>query len=64
LLGGPVVIGAIAAGIGLRDALLIPAGLAVLVAGLAGVMSPRQRHPDSVGHNEQEDIREGVRDGS
>jgi MFS family permease len=64
LLSGPVAIGAIAAGVGLRDALLVPAGLAVLVAALAGVMSPRQRHPDSVGHDEQEDIREGVRDGS
>ncbi len=64
LLSGPVAIGGIAAGVGLRDALLVPAGLALLVAALAGVMSPRQRHPDSVGHDEQEDIREGVRDGS
>jgi hypothetical protein len=35
-----VVIGAAASGVGLRDALLIPAGLAVLVAAAAGVLSP------------------------
>jgi MFS family permease len=40
LLGGPVVIGAAASGVGLRDALFIPAGLAVLVAAAAGVLSP------------------------
>lgn len=38
LLGGPVAIGAIAGGIGLRNALLIPAGLSLLAAALAGVM--------------------------
>jgi MFS family permease len=38
LLSGPVAIGAIASGVGLRDALLVPAALAVLVAALAGVM--------------------------
>jgi MFS family permease len=38
LLSGPVAIGAIASGIGLRDALLVPAALAVLTAGAAGVM--------------------------
>jgi MFS family permease len=38
LLGGPVLIGAIASGVGLRDALLLPAALAVLVAVLAGVL--------------------------
>jgi MFS family permease len=43
LLGGPVVIGGVASGVGLRDALLIPAGLAILVAALAGVMSPDNR---------------------
>jgi MFS family permease len=40
LLGGPVVIGAAASGVGLRDALLIPAALALLVAAAAGVLSP------------------------
>ncbi len=40
LLTGPVAIGAAASGIGLRDALLIPAALAVLVAAAAGVLSP------------------------
>jgi MFS family permease len=40
LLGGPVAIGAAASGVGLRDALLIPAGLALLVAAAAGVLSP------------------------
>jgi MFS family permease len=39
LLSGPVAIGAIAAGIGLRDALLIPAALALVTAVAAGVMS-------------------------
>jgi MFS family permease len=38
LLSGPVAIGAIASGVGLRDALLVPAALAVLVTALAGVM--------------------------
>src|SRR5204862_468067 len=41
LLSGPVAIGAIASGVGLRDALLVPAALAVLVAAAAGVMKPR-----------------------
>ena len=41
LLSGPVVIGAIASGVGLRNALLVPAALAVLVAAAAGVMKPR-----------------------
>ena len=40
LLTGPVVIGAIASGVGLRNALLVPAALAVVVAAAAGVMSP------------------------
>jgi hypothetical protein len=39
LLGGPVAIGAAASGVGLRDALLIPAALALLVAAAAGVLS-------------------------
>jgi MFS family permease len=64
LLGGPVAIGALAAGVGLRDALLVPAALAVLVAALAGVMSPREDRGGSVRNEEQEDVREGVRDGS
>jgi MFS family permease len=38
LLGGPVAIGALASGVGLRDALLVPAALALLVAAAAGVM--------------------------
>jgi MFS family permease len=42
LLGGPVAIGAAASGVGLRDALLIPAALAVGVAAAAGVLSPHQ----------------------
>ncbi len=40
LLTGPVAIGAAASGIGLRDALLIPAALAVVVAAAASVLSP------------------------
>jgi MFS family permease len=40
LLTGPVVIGAIASGVGLRNALLVPASLALLVAAAAGVMKP------------------------
>ena len=46
LLGGPVAIGAAASGVGLRNALLIPAALAVLVAVAAGVMRPRDDHGD------------------
>jgi fucose permease len=42
LLGGPVAIGAAASGVGLRDALLIPASLALLVAATASVMAPHQ----------------------
>jgi MFS family permease len=42
LLGGPVAIGAAASGVGLRDALLIPAALSVLVAAAAGLLSPHQ----------------------
>jgi len=42
LLTGPVAIGAAASGVGLRDALLIPAALAVLVAAAASVLSPHQ----------------------
>jgi hypothetical protein len=41
LLTGPVVIGALASGVGLRDALLAPAALAVLVAITASVMRSR-----------------------
>jgi MFS family permease len=41
LLTGPVAIGAIASGVGLRDALFVPAALAVLVAVAAGVMRSR-----------------------
>jgi MFS family permease len=41
LLSGPVAIGAIASGVGLRDALGVPAALALLAAAAAGVMSPR-----------------------
>jgi hypothetical protein len=40
LLTGPVAIGAVASGVGLRDALLIPAALAVGVAAASGVLSP------------------------
>ena len=43
LLSGPVMIGAIASGVGLRDALLVPAALALLVAATAGVMKPARR---------------------
>ena len=42
LLTGPVAIGAIASGVGLRDALLVPAALAILVAAVAGVLRPRR----------------------
>jgi MFS family permease len=46
LLAGPVVIGAVASGVGLRNALLIPAALAVLVAAAAGVLGrPEGRAP-------------------
>ena len=41
LLSGPVMIGVIASGVGLRAALGVPAALALLVAAAAGVMSPR-----------------------
>ena len=40
LLSGPVAIGAIASGVGLRNALLVPAALALGVSAAAGVMSP------------------------
>ena len=40
LLSGPVMIGVIASGVGLRAALGVPAALALLVAAAAGVMSP------------------------
>jgi MFS family permease len=43
LLSGPVMIGAIASGVGLRDALLVPAALALVVAAAAGVMKPARR---------------------
>jgi MFS family permease len=46
LLAGPVAVGAVASGVGLRDALLIPAALAVLVAAAAGVLSPHETHRD------------------
>jgi MFS family permease len=46
LLVGPVAVGAAASGVGLRDALLIPAGLAVLVAAAAGVLSPHETPRD------------------
>jgi MFS family permease len=46
LLGGPVAIGAAASGVGLRDALLIPAALAVLVAVAARVMRSRPDRGD------------------
>ena len=42
LLSGPVMIGVIASGVGLRAALGVPAALALLVAAAAGVMSPRR----------------------
>ena len=41
LLTGPVVIGAIASGVGLRAALAVPAAQALLVAAAAGIMRPR-----------------------
>ena len=46
LLGGPVAIGAAASGVGLRDALLIPAALALLVGAAAGVLSPHETPRD------------------
>jgi MFS family permease len=53
LLGGPVLIGALASGVGLRDALLLPAALALLVTLLAGVMTPHTRpsHPSDPPHH-------------
>jgi MFS family permease len=50
LLGGPVAIGAAASGVGLRDALLIPAALSLLVAAAAGLLSPHQAHRSEVGN--------------
>ena len=61
LLCGPVLIGAVAAGVGLRNALLLPAGLSLLVAAGAGVLSPRPDRRDSVSGEEQEESREGMR---
>ncbi len=52
LLSGPVVIGAVASGVGLRDALLLPAALAVVVAILAGTLnagSPARQSPATTG---------------
>ncbi|MGO9193373.1 MAG: MFS transporter [Streptosporangiaceae bacterium] len=46
LLSGPVVIGAIASGVGLRDALLVPAALALGVSAAAGVLRPRRQDLD------------------
>jgi MFS family permease len=46
LLSGPVAIGAIASGVGLRNALLVPAALAVLVAAAASVLGPHQAPRD------------------
>jgi len=43
LLTGPVAIRAIASGVGLRDALLVPAALALVVTATAGVMRPRDQ---------------------
>ena len=43
LLTGPVAIGAIASGVGLRDALLVPAALALGITAAAGVMRPRRQ---------------------
>ena len=43
LLSGPVAIGAIASGVGLRDALFVPAALALVVTAAAGVLRPRDR---------------------
>ena len=40
LLTGPVIIGSLASGVGLRNALLLPAALALVAAALAGVMAP------------------------
>jgi fucose permease len=51
LLGGPVLIGGIASGIGLRNALLVPAGLALLVAVLAGVMGQGNREAPAKGNS-------------
>jgi MFS family permease len=45
LLGGPVAIGALAAGVGLRNALLLPAALAIVVTIFANVMRPPAPRP-------------------
>ncbi len=47
LLSGPVMIGVIASGVGLRAALGVPAALALVVAAAAGVMRP----PGSLSHD-------------
>jgi MFS family permease len=44
-LTGPVIIGALASGVGLRNALLVPAALALLVALLASVMKTQHNGP-------------------
>jgi MFS family permease len=46
LLGGPVAIGAAASGVGLRDALLIPAALSLVVAACAGLLRAHQAPPE------------------
>ena len=53
LLGGPVAIGGLAAGVGLRNALLLPAALALVVTLFAGVM--RQETPARARPPEQAD---------
>ncbi len=59
LLGGPVVIGAAASGIGLRDALLIPAALSVLVGLAASVMRP-SRSRSAVSREDRRDPESGL----
>jgi fucose permease len=54
LLGGPVLIGALASGVGLRDALLLPAALALLVALLAAVLSPHRGYEGPAQNNRSE----------
>jgi MFS family permease len=60
LLGGPVIIGGIASGIGLRGALLVPAGLALLVAVLAAVMGEGKREAPAKGNSQAHASSTGV----
>ena len=63
LLSGPVAIGAIASGVGLRDALLVPAALALGVSAAAGVLRPRRQDLSRADDGENLSTRRGCRSG-